>query len=600
MEWNEEQARAIRHREGPALVLAGPGSGKTAVITAHIRSLLDAGVPGGQILVLTFTKAAAREMEERFRERNGGQESGVTFGTFHSLCFSILKEQCGYRKEDLLSEKEKERRMKETLFQLGLLKTENSWQIRRLLAELAREKSGVVREEEPLSGREDEREEWEEERAEETERILLFYRKAQERDHRLDFEDILLECMRVLEEEPVRRRWQRRWHYLLIDEYQDLNRVQARIAGLLAGKRANLFAVGDEDQAIYGFRGAEAKGMRYFMEEYPSAALYRLTFNYRSVPEVTEAADRLIRRNPGRFSKEIRAFRVSGGPEAVKISVFEDEKEEEEEILARMRQLEGEGVPWGDMAVLYRAASGIAGLGERLADGRIPFAGQKPAGEAEDWIRRDMKAYGRLASASAAGKAWRREDLLRILNRPERGLPRAGLETEWVEPEAWAARLAGIEDYERSVRELIGLIRRLGRMDFYGVTAYLWNCAGYRDYAREEAGKKGISWPAVRDRFEVWRTGKETKEETGGVHLMTMHAAKGLEFPVVFLPGLNEGEIPHGKSAAEETVEEERRLLYVAITRAKDRLFLSWTRKRYGHRPPPSRFLREISKEPLV
>ncbi|MCI8515028.1 MAG: ATP-dependent helicase [Lachnospiraceae bacterium] len=592
MEWNKEQERAIRHKEGPALVLAGPGSGKTAVITAHVKALEESGIKGNQILVLTFTRAAAREMEERFRSLTGDRETGVTFGTFHSLCFHILKEQCGYTGQDLMTEREKRRRMKETLFRTGLLKTDAERQIDRLLAALEKRKAGVLKER-----GEEGNAHWEEEREEETERILFFYQEAQKRERRLDFEDILLECRRVLGEEPVRRYWQKKWRYLLIDEYQDLNRVQAEIARLLAGDAANLFVVGDEDQAIYGFRGAEANGMRLFSENYPSAKLYRLTVNYRSVPEVTEAAARLIRQNKNRFPKKIQAFRFSGGSKAVKVSCFEDEKQEVEAILNEIRAWRKEGIAWEDMAVLYRSGFSAGNLAECLTDCGIPFHCQEPAEEKrEDWVRKDMQAYWNLAETFAAGKRWRRRDLLRVLNRPERELPRAGLETEWVDPEAWIACFVGVEEYERAARELAGLIRRISRMDFYGAVSYVWKGAGYRDYARETAGKQGISWHTVLDRWEALRTGKERKTEVSGVRLMTMHAAKGLEFSAVFLPGLNEGEIPHGKPTEEEVVEEERRLMYVAVTRAKDRLCLSWTRKRYGHRPPPSRFLLEMQK----
>jgi DNA helicase-2/ATP-dependent DNA helicase PcrA len=587
MEWNREQKQAIDHETGPALISAGPGSGKTAVIVAHVKALLEKGVPGRRILVLTFTRAAAAEMEARFRSGMETDGADVSFGTFHSLCFRILREEAGFDRESLVSEKEKRSLMKETLFCLGLLKADSDRQISRLLDAVSRKK-GDAQADLESDGRE---EMWE--------RIFFAYVEKMREEKRLDFEDLLWECRKLLqEEEEVRRRWQGKWRHILIDEYQDLNRVQAEIARILAGGGADLFAVGDEDQAIYGFRGADPGGMLDFVRYYPQAAHVRMEKNYRSVPEILTPAGRLIAKNRARFSKKVQSARPSAGEDAVQIRCFCDEEAETLAVVREIRELHEKGMEWDEMAVLYRSASAARGLLRRMETEGVPISCRERSEKAPmDWMIEDMQAYRCLAQAEADGEPWPRGELLRILNRPDRGLPRTGLEEKRIVPERWLTQFRGTEGYEQEALGLYELVRSISRMDFYAGMTYLWYKAGYQGYVREQCEKRGISWREAGRVAEAWRKEQEISQAASipaGVSVMTMHASKGLEFRAVFLPGLNEGEIPHGKSASGEALEEERRLMYVAVTRAKDVLYLSWTQKRYHHRPEVSRFLKEM------
>lgn len=586
MMWNEGQREAIRHTAGPALVLAGPGSGKTAVIVEHVRFLLEQGAKGREILVFTFTRAAAAEMEARFRRileeeavsaevRREGE--AVTFGTFHSVCFRILRKEEGYTRESLLTEAEKRHLLKEVLFRENLLRANPEMQIERMLAQISRIKCQPEAETDP-----------------EPARVFVAYQAERKRRGKLDFDDLLLACAELFDRRPeVLARWQQTWRYYLVDEYQDLNRIQTRLVRTLAGASGHVFAVGDEDQSIYRFRGADPASMMAFPGEYPGAKRIVLDVNYRSVPEILVPAGRLIAGNRERYPKQIRSAR-RGDPAkaAVNWRCYEDREAENRGIPEQIRQLAGEGVSLREIAVLFRSLGAAKGLMCALAECGIPFVCREIPEEAKgDWAIRDLEAYRNLAGS----RRWRRRDLLRILNRPERGLPRTGLEEEWVDPEAWCRQFRGVKGYEEAAADLLGLIRELGTMDRFAAGCYLWHKAGYGDYVRAQCRAREIPEIRIRQRIRAWQEEREEPEaETEGVAILTMHASKGLEFPVVFLPGLNEGAIPHIQSRSEREVEEERRLLYVAVTRAKDRLYLSWVKQWNHHTPPVSRFVKEM------
>ena len=578
MEWNKEQWEAITHQGGPVLVAAGPGSGKTAVIVNHIKYLLDQGVPGETILVLTFTRAAAIEMSERFRQLVP-DETAVTFGTFHSVCFQILKEECGYCQEDLLTEEDKRRLLKELLFQHGMLQANAEAQIERMLREIERRKgrgkNDDVAEESDVS------------------RIFAIYQAELKRRHRLDFQDMLEECYDLfLKNEKIRKKWKQRFQYLLVDEYQDLNALQTAWVRLLVGQKGHVFAVGDEDQSIYRFRGADPSEMLHFETQYPGARKILLTKNYRTLPEILKYAEKLIQNNQERFAKKIEAVRKEQD-NVVKVTCYEDEQAESDGIVQEMIRLHKEGHPFSDMAVLYRSMTSARRVIRALSDRQIPFVCKEIPKEYQgEWAVEDMKSYLRLAQS----RRWRRSDLLRILNRPERGLPRTGLQDEWIEPRQWLQQFDGVQGYEEKARELYRDIQRIGKMDRYAFVTYLWKGVGYDVFVKEFCRKREISETKIQAQVAAWRDEKsqEEKREQEGAFIVTMHASKGLEFPIVFLPECNEGAVPHSRACSKQDVEEERRLMYVAMTRAKDLLYLSWVKRRFHHHPPASRFLKEM------
>ena len=306
MDYNESQKRAAAHREGPMLVLAGPGSGKTAVITERTARLVGSGIPGGRILVVTFTRAAALEMKNRFRETAGNSAGQVTFGTFHGVFYGILRNTYHINGNNILSEEEKRRLLTELLDQFYPEEDREADLPSGLAREISTVKCGRIQVENYYSSLLPE---------EAFRRVYKAYRRWMEENRKLDFDDIMAECYRLFRQHPeILSRWQKTFQYILVDEFQDISPIQYDIVRMLAAPENNLFIVGDDDQSIYRFRGASPEIMLRFPRDYPQAGTVTLNFNYRCTPEILEAAGRLIRRNQKRFPKDLKAFRKSGAP----------------------------------------------------------------------------------------------------------------------------------------------------------------------------------------------------------------------------------------------------------------------------------------------
>ena len=602
------------------LVLAGPGSGKTTVITHRIQNLISAyGIPPEKILVITFTRAAAIEMRTRFRTLSG--PSPVTFSTFHSFFFTILRYASDYRASSILREDEAIRILKDVLTCLGSPLAGDRELMLDLLREFGTYKGNYafLPDKERLSYLP---------RSCDSRLFFECFRRYENelRSHRrLDFEDMLLLTRKLLSEQPqLLSFWQERHPYILIDEFQDINPLQYEIVKMLAAPGNNLFVVGDCDQSIYGFRGSRPDIMLHFPVDYPEAETVSLPVNYRSSSSIVRLSERLIRNNTARYERKTHAFYASG-PEP-RLTEYPTAEDEGEDVLNRIRSLLSEGVPAQEIAVLYRTNLQPRRLTEQLENAEIPYVVRGTIPFLYDGIHiKPVLAYLRSAVQKPS-----REDVLLLSNKPLRYLTRDAFSEPVVD-------FGKVKDYYRKagksyvaerVDRLLHDFRMLSGMNAYAAVFYIRNVIGYDNYLREtltdpepvltelnemlEDARAFRSIPDflahIKEAEELYRkrearrrqNGDSEEPEKAGVRLMTFHGSKGLEFTHVFLLDLNETLVPHKKALFPENIEEERRLLYVAMTRARKGLYLSYVKKRFGRELMPSRFLKELTELPVV
>ena len=614
MKLNRGQDEAIKHGNGPCMVLAPPGSGKTLIVTERTRYLIEeSGVRPDQILVITFTRYAAREMKERFERLTAGKNYPVTFGTFHSIFYGILKCAYGIGANNLMSEKESSVLLQEVLDQTDNESTPEVEDEEELVRELLRE-VGMVKN--GLYHLKDFHSKYltQDEFAE----VFRSYEHQKKELKKFDFDDMLVQCYALFRKKPeILQGWQKRFQYILIDEFQDINRVQYEVIRMLAAPRYNLFVVGDDDQSIYGFRGAKPELMLYMKQEFPSLRTISLTVNYRSTEFITGAAARVILHNDTRFYKRVQSFRGRG--QNVHVQEVLDEQEEAQYVTEEIQKKLDQGIKPGEIAVLFRAAVQARMISEILSEHRIPF-------EMRDYVTnfyrhfivKDMMAYLQLA----AGKR-DRSLFLTICNRPLRYLARNSMENRQVNFED-LRKFYCDKDWMLDIIDQFDVdVRMMKNMAPYAAIQYIRKKIGYDDFLKEYAEKHQISWKQLMDvmaeleersknfkSYDEWeihiakytqeleeqqaKARKIKGERENKVQLMTIHSAKGLEFEDVFVIHANEGEIPHQKAEKKDEIEEERRLFYVALTRAKNNLCISYITQKNGNSIKPSRFVEEL------
>ena len=621
MKLNEAQQKAMTHRDGPMLVLAGPGSGKTAVITRRVFWLTtECRIPPGNILVITFTKAAAAEMQERYErllteQKGKGRQplpGSVNFGTFHAVFFKILKYAYHYSAANIIKEEESYQLLTELIRQADLELDEEKDFIEEIKAEISRVKSERL----PIGTY------YSMNCPEETFRgIYRAYESELRKRRKIDFDDMLLLCYELLaERNDILTVWQQKYQYILIDEFQDINRIQYEIISMLAKPENNLFVVGDDDQSIYGFRGARPEIMLNFPKDYPEAGQVLLNRNYRSKGNIVQASLRLISHNRKRYEKAIEAVREAGAP--VESACFPTQEEENEAIIELLRQHHRRGIPYAQMAVLFRTNTQARMLMGKLMAYGLPFRMRDAVPNLfEHWIARDVLAYFRVALGSRE-----RGLVLRIMNRPKRYLSRELLQTPVVDFEEWkqAYRVQGKEWAVEHIRKLEYDFGLLARANPFAAITYLRRAVGYDDYLSEYAQFRRMRPEEFYDTlnelqesargfstFEEWfayieeygrelQKQREQRQQTeelwqkDAVVLETMHSSKGLEYEVVILPEVNEGMTPYKRAVAPEEMEEERRMFYVAMTRAKQFLHLCSVKQLHGKKAELSRFLKEL------
>ena len=614
MKLNRGQDEAIKHGNGPCMVLAPPGSGKTLIVTERTRYLIEeSGVRPDQILVITFTRFAAREMKERFERLTAGKNYSVTFGTFHSIFYGILKCAYGIGANNLMSEKESSVLLQEVLDRTDIESTPEVEDEEELVRELLRE-VGMVKN--GLCHLKDFHSKYltQDEFAE----VFRSYEHQKKELKKFDFDDMLVQCYALFRKKPeILQGWQKRFQYILIDEFQDINRVQYEVIRMLAAPRYNLFVVGDDDQSIYGFRGAKPELMLYMKQEFPSLRTISLTVNYRSTEFITGAAARVILHNDTRFYKRVQSFRGRG--QNVHVQEVLDEQEEAQYVTEEIQKKLDQGIKPGEIVVLLRAAVQARMISEIFSEHRIPF-------EMRDYVTnfyrhfivKDMMAYLQLA----AGKR-DRSLFLTICNRPLRYLARNSMENRQVNFED-LRKFYCDKDWMLDIIDQFDVdVRMMKNMAPYAAIQYIRKKIGYDDFLKEYAEKHQISWKQLMDvmaeledrsknfkSYDEWeihiakytqeleeqqaKARKIKGERENKVQLMTIHSAKGLEFEDVFVIHANEGEIPHQKAEKKDEIEEERRLFYVALTRAKNNLCISYITQKNGNSIKPSRFVEEL------
>lgn len=599
------QKEAILHNKGPMLVLAGPGSGKTFTITHRVRNLIQQyGVNPSNILVITFTKAAAREMKERFLNLTEGASATVGFGTFHAIFFRILKYAYRYDARNIIREEQKIGFLKEEMARQNIEVEDEMEFVTSVLSEISSVKGEMIDLEHYYSKN----------CSEETfKQLYQGYEDRLRHANLIDFDDMLVMCYDLFtQRKDILKAWQNKYKYILIDEFQDINRVQYEIVRMLAAPEDNLFIVGDDDQSIYRFRGAKPEIMLGFTNDYTDAKKVLLNINFRSTLEIVETAGKLIAHNQTRFNKKIVPQKGSGKP--VVTRVWQDPQEETLEIVGEIMNYQKAGYDLKEIAVLYRTNLMPRLLIEKLMEFNLPFSMKDSVPNLfQHWIAKHIIAYIRVSTGEVT-----RSNVLSIVNRPNRYISRDALESNLVN---WEGVKSFYQDKNWMIERIEQLeydLRMIRNMDPVAAVNYIRKAVGYDDYIREYAQYRRMKPEELFEildqlqesaasftSFDLWfEYMKEYEEELKaqvqsgegkgeGVALMTMHSSKGLEYKIVYLIDANEGVTPHHKAVLPADIEEERRMFYVAMTRAKERLHVNYVRERYSKKQDVSRFVRE-------
>lgn len=607
-QFNDGQLTAIHHVNGAMMALAGPGSGKTTCMVHRIKYLIEkAKVSPAGILVVTFTRASAREMEERFMKLMGGSECRCTFGTFHSIFFYILKMAYGYRSNNILLEEEKYSIIRDIIRNKQLEYDDEDEVVSEIIHEMGLMKGDMISLEHFYSSCVGE------------EVFRAIYREYESKVSsmgKLDFDDMMVYCYELLKERPdILKNLQKRYTHILVDEFQDINKIQYEITKMLAAPQNNLFIVGDDDQSIYGFRGARPEIMLHFSEDYPDAVTTLLDVNYRCNRNITEGALRVISNNKVRFEKKIISCRDYEEP--IRVHHMDNRQNENKHVLEQLRKYEKEGIPYSEMAIILRTNVQARSIVHKLMEYNIPFQIR----DKMPCIYDHFAVMNILDYIRAAMGIRDRSLFLRILNRPNRYLSRELLTEKnvdfeqlrtMVEGKDWA--LDNIDQMEYELKILAGL-RPFAAVNFIrkaiGYDAYLAEYAEYRHLSvddfyttldeLQEMAKQYKSFGDWFEGIEQYRAEFEehmkmnSKENKKGITVTTMHSAKGLEFDVVFILEANEGLSPYKKATKPEELEEERRMFYVAMTRARNHLHVYDVKGYYNKELEPSRFLLELS-----
>lgn len=615
---NEEQLKAVTHGDGPALVLAGAGSGKTRVVTFRIAYLHKVKkVPMWNILSVTFTNKAADEMKERVESLLNLPVKGLWIGTFHSICARILREfsdKTGFNKNfSIYDVPEQLSVVKSTMKELEI--PEKTFTPKEALKKISFYKNNLIYPESiPVY----------DEKSNMLSRIYLLYQEKLFGYNAMDFDDLLVHMVELLENnKDVKQDLQKRFLHILVDEYQDTNHAQYKILKLLTNKNRNLFVVGDDDQSIYGFRGADLNNILNFDKDFPKTTVYRLQRNYRSTPIILRAASEVVSFNNSRRGKDLWT-KITGGE---KITLFDGYSEEEEaEKLMRYIKKELKKRTMGDILICYRTNAQSRPIEESLRRRGIPYRIVKGIRFYERKEIKDLIGYIKFIV--------NRNDLTtleRIINTPPRGIGKVTLKkilslsindgyTLWE-----AIKTEGEEN--RRVKEFVKLIEYLETIESLDLLVNeIAIKSGYLEKLEEEGTPESQSRiENIRELLEsityflkrnpyaekedflnevALLTDRDTYERGNEVNLMTIHNTKGLEFPVVFITGMVDGVFPHIRSLSEGNIEEERRLFYVGLTRAKEKIYLSYFKSRnFGswgmNRMVPSQFLRELPSDTI-
>ena len=607
---NPIQQEAISFTAGAMQVLAGPGSGKTFVITRRIRYLIENyNVEPSKILVITFTKAAAKEMQQRFEKLTAQTRAPVHFGTFHAIFYHILRQTAKYRNFTLITETEKRKLLLQILHMpvsqlfVGNEKTEY---LIRTISQIKNNGESFAQIPCDLYTKEEIR------------AIYHQYNEYLAELEKMDFDDMGLLCLKLFQEHPdMVSKWQEQYRYIMVDEFQDINWMQYQIVRAIAHPHNNLFIVGDDDQSIYGFRGAKPDIMRQFMADYPNAKQVLLDRNYRCHEQIVKKSLQVIAPNKNRFVKVIHAVHRDG--EGVILHPFPDQDQEYEAFIQMLKDLAQNTVPeeLSHIAIIYRTNYECSLLAEKLLLHEIPFLMKEPVQSRYDhFVIKDLLAYLEFANGNR-----RREIFHLFMNRPLRYLKKDSARKENVFLDELLQYYENDPVMQKTAHKLFYDLEKIAKMRPSTAIRYIRQVIGYDAYIKEQYDKntsdkllqiaddfqtlaKGyqVFWELT-DYISQFRKNMKEKQQKrdfdsvspkpNGICLMTMHASKGLEFDTVYLPDVIEGKIPSRQSSSFEAIEEERRMFYVAMTRAKKELHILYCDQEEG-RNKPSRFLEPI------
>lgn len=606
MSLNPSQVQAVIHKDGPCMVLAGPGSGKTLTITKRIEYLIGKHhVSPEEILVITFTKAASIEMKERFVRLCGQKAGPVTFGTFHGIYYGILKWAYRMNASNILSEEQKYQLLKQVIGRMEIDIDDEKDFLQGIAGEIGNIKNNQI----PLA-------EYESLNCSEEvfREIFEQYEKERKRLKKIDFDDMLVLVYELFKKRPdILSMWQRKFRYILIDEFQDINQVQYDVIRMLAAPENNLFIVGDDDQSIYRFRGARPDIMLGFKKDYPDTKEILLDVNYRSTKAIVNGAARVIRHNVNRYPKQIITTNEQG--ETVHIQEVRHPIEESKYVVSQIQEAKKRGIPSSEIAVLFRTNVEARALAETFMEYNMPFRmKERMPNLYEHFIAQDLTTYLKMALGDRSRKSF-----LAIMNRPNRYIGRDSVEGTTISFESLRKFYCDKDWMLDRIDQLEVDFRILKNMAPYGAIQYIRKHIGYDEFLKEYAAFRKINMEdlkevlrEIEERVKAFRTieewfthieeyseelkrqsqQKETDPEA--ITFMTMHGSKGLEFDLVFIIGANETITPYKKAETKEEVEEERRMFYVAMTRARKKLIISYTKERNGKSMAQSRFVGEL------
>ena len=606
MSLNEAQKQAIVHKDGPCMVLAGPGSGKTTVITRRVEYLLEHhNVKPEEILVITFSKAATKEMRTRFHNLTQRKYSQVTFGTFHGIYYGILKWAYNLNSSNIFSDDQKYQLLQRVVEQLELDIDDEKEFLQGIAGEISNVKNNRI----PLS-------EYHSMNCEEEEFVQIYqmYEKERKRNRKIDFDDMLVLTYELFVHRPdVLEQWQKKFRYILIDEFQDINQVQYDVIRMLATPENNLFIVGDDDQSIYRFRGARPEIMLNFPKDYPDTKQILLDVNYRSTKAVVNGASRVIRHNKARFQKKIMTMNAQGA--SVHIQEVRHPVEESKYVVKEIQKALENGILSSEIAILFRTNQEARAIMESCMEYGMNFQMKEHVPNLyEHFVAQNLITYMKMALGDRTRKSF-----LAVMNRPNRFFGRDCVEKNEISFDDLRKFYVDKEWMQDRIDQFELDLKLISRCAPYAAIQYIRKHIGYDEFLRAYAKKRRMSVEEVFDVLsEIEERAKEYKsieewfryieeytrelkiraeyreQESEGVSLMTMHGAKGLEFDTVFVISANEDIVPYKKAEVEEDVEEERRLFYVAMTRAKRRLVISYCKERNGKKMERSRFVDEL------
>lgn len=606
MQLNQSQIRAVRHDTGAMLVAAGPGSGKTFVIAARIQYLIEKhGVKPDNILVITFTKAAAKQMKERFAALSENLYRDVVFGTFHSIFFLIIRQAYGYSSASIIQEDRKRQLIREIIHSNDLKTEDENELISDILSEIS-----------SIKGQRINIDQYDSQACPEDvfRKVFSEYESSLISLNQIDFDDILLICHELLKERSdILMTWQKKFKYILIDEFQDINSIQYEIIRMLVSENMNIFAVGDDDQSVYRFRGARPEIMMNFHKDFENSSRVILDTNYRSPENIVKASLNLIQNNKKRYEKKITADRKKSG--TIDIRKFSVQKDENRHIVEIIRENIAGGITPGEIAVLYRTNSGVAQLIGKLMEYNIPFQVKDVMPNIfNHWISVTLIAYIRIALGESG-----RDVFLRVINRPNRYISRSSLTEKNVSLRDMKDSFSDKPWVKQRISELESDLNMLSSMNPFSAINYIRNGMCFDIYIKEFAKERRINeeelldildeiqegakefcsykeWFAYIKKYseEIRKNDKKNEDKAGHVQIATMHGVKGLEFDVVFIPDAVEGMIPFRKAVSDEEIEEERRLFYVAVTRSKEKLHIYLPAELHKKETKCSRFVEEM------